>query len=66
MKDPEYDGERDFALGIEEAYRLIRARIAAGGPPWVPGPPKWGPEAGKTLKTEPQAFLKPNGPSVSG
>lgn len=34
--DPPYDGRRDFALGIEEAYRLIRARIAAGGPPWTP------------------------------
>lgn len=35
-QDDEYDGDRDLALGIEEAYRVIRARIAAGGLPWTP------------------------------
>lgn len=34
--DLPYDGNRDLALGIEEAYRVIRARVAAGGPPWRP------------------------------
>lgn len=31
-----YDGNQDMALGIEEAYRVIRARVAAGGPAWRP------------------------------
>jgi hypothetical protein len=32
----DYDAERDFAESINEAYRVIRARIANGGPPWIP------------------------------
>lgn len=33
---PEYDAERDFAISLQEAYRVIRERMAAGGPPWRP------------------------------
>jgi hypothetical protein len=32
----EYDAESDFARSIEEAYRAIRERKAAGGTGWVP------------------------------
>ena len=31
-----YDADRDFAGSIEECYRAIRARVAAGGPGWRP------------------------------
>ncbi len=30
----EYDGQRDFADGLELAYRAIRDRVEAGGPGW--------------------------------
>jgi hypothetical protein len=33
---PEYDAERDFSESINECYRAVRERIAAGGPPWTP------------------------------
>jgi N6-adenosine-specific RNA methylase IME4 len=33
---PKYDAEDDFAKSLEEGYRAIRERVAAGGPKWVP------------------------------
>jgi N6-adenosine-specific RNA methylase IME4 len=33
---PEYNAEVDFAKSLEEGYRAIRERVAAGGPGWVP------------------------------
>jgi hypothetical protein len=35
MRD-EYDAISDFAGSLSECYRAVRARIAAGGPLWVP------------------------------
>jgi hypothetical protein len=32
----EYDPHDDVTKAFEEAYRVIRERVAAGGPPWVP------------------------------
>jgi len=32
----QYDAEKDFAGSLEEGYRTIRERVAAGGEPWVP------------------------------
>ena len=34
--EPEYDAKDDFAKSLEEGYRAIRERVAAGGPKWVP------------------------------
>ena len=34
--EPEYDAQDDFAKSLEEGYRVIRERVAAGGPKWVP------------------------------
>jgi gas vesicle protein len=31
-----YDANADFSRSIDEAYAEIRARVAAGGPPWRP------------------------------
>jgi N6-adenosine-specific RNA methylase IME4 len=31
-----YDGNDDFAKSLEEGYRAIRERVAAGGPGWIP------------------------------
>jgi hypothetical protein len=31
-----YDASDDVTKSIEEAYRAIRARVAAGGPSWQP------------------------------
>jgi hypothetical protein len=31
----DYDAERDFAGSLEEGYRVIRDRIAGGGPGWA-------------------------------
>jgi hypothetical protein len=32
----DYNPIADFAGSLDECYRAIRERIAAGGPPWVP------------------------------
>jgi hypothetical protein len=32
----EYDANRDFAGSLNEGYRAIRERTAAGGPGWEP------------------------------
>jgi N6-adenosine-specific RNA methylase IME4 len=32
----EYDAQDDFAKSVEEGYRAIRQRVAAGGPKWAP------------------------------
>jgi hypothetical protein len=32
-----YDGKADFANSILVAFAAVRERMAAGGPPWVPG-----------------------------
>ena len=34
--EPEYDAYDDFAKSLEEGYRVIRERVAAGGPGWIP------------------------------
>jgi N6-adenosine-specific RNA methylase IME4 len=34
--EPEYDAHDDFAKSLEEGYRVIRERVAAGGPKWMP------------------------------
>ena len=34
--EPKYDAEDDFAKSLEEGYRAIRERVAAGGPGWLP------------------------------
>ena len=34
--ESEYDAHDDFAKSLEEGYRVIRERVAAGGPKWVP------------------------------
>jgi hypothetical protein len=34
--ETEYDAQDDFAKSLEEGYRAIRERVAAGGPKWVP------------------------------
>jgi hypothetical protein len=31
-----YNGADDFARSIDEAYRVIRERVAAGGKGWMP------------------------------
>jgi len=31
-----YNAEDDFSRSIDEAYRVIRERMAAGGPGWTP------------------------------
>jgi hypothetical protein len=31
-----YDGQDDLAKSLNEGYRVIRERIAAGGAPWIP------------------------------
>jgi hypothetical protein len=31
-----YDAEDDFARSIDEAYRVIRERVAVGGKGWTP------------------------------
>jgi DNA N-6-adenine-methyltransferase (Dam) len=33
---PPYDAADDFAKSLEEGYRAIRERVAAGGPGWTP------------------------------
>jgi hypothetical protein len=33
---PPYDAADDFAKSLEEGYRVIRERVAAGGPGWTP------------------------------
>lgn len=35
-KPSDYQPRDDFARSIEECYRVIRKRMANGGPPWVP------------------------------
>jgi len=35
-RDKPYDAEDDFARSIDEAYRVIRERKAAGGKGWEP------------------------------
>lgn len=32
----DYDGQDDFAKGLDEAYQAIRERVAKGGPGWTP------------------------------
>ena len=32
----EYDADKDMAGSLEEGYRAIRERVAAGGPGWKP------------------------------
>jgi len=39
MNDDDYDAAADFDRSIHECYRAVRARMAQGGPPWVPAPP---------------------------
>lgn len=34
-EDDQYSGTDDFAKSIDEAYRLIRERMAKGGPSWT-------------------------------
>ena len=34
--EPEYDAQDDFAKSLEEGYRVIRERVAAGGRKWLP------------------------------
>jgi hypothetical protein len=34
--EAQYDPVDDFARSIDEAYRVIRARVAAGGKGWAP------------------------------
>ena len=34
--EPEYDAQDDFAKSLEDGYRAVRERVAAGGPKWVP------------------------------
>jgi hypothetical protein len=34
--EPPYDGLDDFAKSLDEGYRVIRERMAAGGPGWTP------------------------------
>jgi hypothetical protein len=34
--EPKYDAHDDFAKSLDEGYRVIRERVAAGGPKWVP------------------------------
>ena len=36
MTPDDYDPRQDLTRGIEECYRAIRARVAAGGPAWTP------------------------------
>jgi hypothetical protein len=31
-----YNAADDFSKSIDVAYRAVRARVALGGPPWVP------------------------------
>ena len=31
-----YDAQDDFAKSLDEGYRVIRERVAAGGPGWIP------------------------------
>ena len=37
--DDAYDPQADFEASIAECYRAVRARVAAGGPGWVPQAP---------------------------
>ena len=32
----DYDGQKDLAGSIDEGFRTIRERVAAGGPGWTP------------------------------
>ena len=34
--EPKYDAQDDFAKSLEEGYRAIRERVAAGGSRWAP------------------------------
>ena len=34
--EPGYDAHDDFAKSLDEGYRVIRERVAAGGPKWIP------------------------------
>ena len=34
--EPQYNAQEDFAKSLEEGYRVIRERVAAGGRPWLP------------------------------
>jgi len=36
----DYDAEDDFSRSIDECYRVIRERVARGGPTWEPQIPK--------------------------
>jgi hypothetical protein len=36
---PDFDPIADFAASLDEAYRVIRERKAAGGPGWTPKEP---------------------------
>ena len=33
--DDDYNAQKDFANSLNECYRVIRERMAAGGPGWV-------------------------------
>ena len=37
--DDDYDAEKDFSASIDECYRVIRERVANGGPSWEQKPP---------------------------
>jgi hypothetical protein len=55
--EPPYDPTDDFAKSIDEAYRVIRVRMAAGGPGWTP------PEVSASEPpTEPPGDPKPPAP----
>lgn len=43
-----YDPIRDAWASVYEAYRVIRERVAAGGPPWELGKSSIGEPAGST------------------
>lgn len=37
--DDHYDGAADLRESVLEAFRLVRERVARGGPGWVPAVP---------------------------
>jgi len=39
LPDDDYDSADDFARSVDEAYRVVRERVAAGGPSWTPQAP---------------------------
>jgi hypothetical protein len=34
--EPPYDAAADFAGSLDDCYRAVRERVAAGGKPWIP------------------------------